>query len=94
MIRPHANTAVVPVYLNGPGQPSNLCDCANCGAFCLHQGQAPKGQLCMAHDRWYETPCDKGRCPGQSDARCCKKDVATACESESHDMGCDEQSDD
>lgn len=71
-------SAVVPVYLNGPGQPSNLCDCANHCSFCLHKGKAPAGQLCMAHDPWYKTPCDEGRCPGQSDPHCCKKDLAPA----------------
>lgn len=50
-----------------------LCKCADTSMHCL--GRQP-GVVCMAHDRWYVTPCDEGKCPGPMHPDCCHKSSA------------------
>ena len=52
-----------------------LCDCADKGSSCL--GRQPD-RACMAHDKWYLSPCDKGQCPGPMEATCCRKEPPDA----------------
>jgi hypothetical protein len=55
---------VIPIYK----QP--LCDCASKGMHCL--GRKP-GLACQANDKWYELPCNDGKCPGYMHPDCCGK---------------------
>ena len=54
----------VPIYM------MPLCDCADKSATCLGRQE---GKACMAHDPWFDLPCNHGKCPGFLHPHCCNK---------------------